>query len=205
MSGNHARRERVTIQVAPEDELRAQLYRYLARFLAAPPGGADLETAAALTGSDTDLGKAIRDFGHLASRTGLDQVRREYHDLFIGVGRGELLPYGSYYLTGFLNEKPLARLRNDMAALGIARDPSVREPEDHIAALLDMMAGLITGEFGDPASVAEQKRFFETHLSSWVDHFFADLEGAKSSVLYAALGTVGRRFIEIEETAFSMS
>ncbi|MGE0613108.1 MAG: molecular chaperone, partial [Hyphomicrobiales bacterium] len=137
--------------------------------------------------------------------TGLDQVRREYHDLFIGEGRGELLPYGSYYLTGFLNEKPLARLRNDMAALGIARDPSVREPEDHIAALLDMMAGLITGEFGDPASVAEQKRFFETHLSSWVDHFFADLEGAKSSVLYAALGTVGRRFIEIEETAFSMS
>lgn len=195
----------MTLQVAPEDELRAQLYRYLARFLAAPPGRADLETAAALTGSETDLGKAVRDFGQLASRTSLEQVREEYHDLFIGVGRGELLPYASYYLTGFLNEKPLAKLRNDMAALGIARDPSVKEPEDHIAALLDMMAGLITGDFGDPASLSEQKRFFETHVSSWAEHFFADLEAAKSSVLYATLGTVGRRFIEIEETAFSMS
>lgn len=192
-------------EVAPEDELRAQLYHYLAKFLAAPPDQADLDTAAALTGSETDLGRAVRDFGKLASRSRADQVRQEYHDLFIGVGRGELLPYGSYYLTGFLNEKPLAKLRDDMAALGIARDPSVKEPEDHIAALLDMMAGLITGEFGDPAPVAEQKRFFEAHLSSWADHFFADLEGAKSSVLYAALGTVGRRFLEVEETAFSMS
>ncbi len=81
----------------------------------------------------------------------------------------------------------------------------MKEPEDHIAALMDMMAGLISGEFGEPASLEEQKRFFEAHIASWASHFFADLEGAKSSVLYAALGTIGRHFMAIEETAFSMT
>lgn len=191
--------------LAPEDELRAHLYRLLARFLAKPPGQRNLEIGASMSGDATELGKAVHTFAHLCGRTQPDEAAREYHDLFIGVGRGELLPFGSYYLTGFLHEKPLAKLRKDMARLGIERDPSVKEPEDHIAALLDMMAGMILGDFGRHASLQEQKQFFEAHVSSWAGHFFADLEAAKSSVLYAALGAIGGRFMTIEETAFAMA
>jgi len=204
MPATEASRE-AAVTLATEDEMRAQLYRYLARFLASPPDRTALESASGLSGDNTDLGKAFLAFSQLAKRTDTTSVSQEYHDLFIGVGRGELLPYGSYYLTGFMHEKPLAKLRNDMSALGIARNAGHKEPEDHIAALMDMMAGLISGDFGEPASVEEQKKFFETHISSWASHFFADLEGAKSSVLYAALGTIGRHFMTIEETAFSMT
>ena len=193
--------------LAPEDESRAQLYHFLARFLAAPPGSKELEIAAKMSGDsadDSELANAFRTFANLALRTDAEKVAQEYQDLFIGVGRGELLPYGSYYLTGFLHEKPLAKLRGDMSALGIERNPDVKEPEDHIAALMDMMAGLITGEFGEAQPLAVQKQFFDTHISGWARHFFADLEGAKSSVLYASLGTIGRHFMDIEATAFSM-
>ncbi len=192
-------------ELASEDVLRAQMYRFLARLLAAPPDAALLKTVAGMEGDETDLGKAMLSFAKMASKSNLPQTEEEYHDLFIGVARGELLPYGSYYLTGFLHEKPLSKLRNDMSRLGIARDAGHKEPEDHIAALMDMMAGLIAGEFGDPAPLSEQKKFFEAHISSWASHFFADLEGAKSSVLYAAFGTIGRSFLDIEATAFSMS
>ena len=191
--------------LASEDALRAQMYRFLARLLAAPPDKALLKTIAGLEGDETDLGKAMLSLGKLAAKINTAQAEEEYHDLFIGVARGELLPYGSYYLTGFLHEKPLAKLRNDMARLGIARGSVHKEPEDHIASLMDMMAGLITGEFGDPAPLAVQKNFFEAHISKWASHFFADLEGAKTSVLYTALGTIGRSFMKIEATAFSMS
>lgn len=204
MAADAALRE-ASVTLTPEDELRAQLYHFLARFLASPPDNTGLESAAKMDGDDTELGKAFGVFANLASRTDVNKVGQEYQDLFIGVGRGELLPYGSYYLTGFLHEKPLAKLRDDMGRLGIEREPGVKEPEDHIAALMDMMAGLITGQFGAPAPLAEQKQFFDTHIASWASHFFADLEGAKSSVLYAALGTIGRHFMEIEETAFSMA
>lgn len=194
--------------LAPEDESRAQLYHFLARFLAAPPGSEELAVAAKMSGEgaeESELASAFRTFANLASRTDAEKVNQEYQDLFIGVGRGELLPYGSYYLTGFLHEKPLAKLRGDMSKFGIERSADVKEPEDHIAALMDMMAGLITGEFGEAQPLAVQKQFFETHISGWAGHFFADLEGAKSSVLYASLGTIGRHFMEIEATAFSMA
>lgn len=192
-------------ELVSEDVLRARMYRFLARLLAAPPDGELLKSVAAMEGDETGLGKAMLSLAQLASKVELAKAEEEYHDLFIGVARGELLPYGSYYLTGFLHEKPLAKLRNDMARLGIARDDAHKEPEDHIAALMDMMAGLVTGEFGAPAPLDVQKDFFEAHISSWASHFFADLEGAKTSVLYAAVGTIGRSFMEIEATAFSMS
>jgi TorA maturation chaperone TorD len=204
MSVDKATRE-MPDSLAQEDALRVQMYRFLARLLAAPPDKALLEKISKMGGDETDLGKAMLSFAKLAASTDPAHAEQEYNDLFIGLARGELLPYGSYYLTGFLHEKPLAKLRNDMAALGIERAEGVKEPEDHIAALMDMMAGLIIGEYGEPASVAEQKKFFEAHISSWAGHFFADLEAAKSSVLYAALGSIGRSFMEIEATAFSMS
>jgi TorA maturation chaperone TorD len=193
-----------TERIAPEEMLRARLYRLLARFLSEPPTEGDLRAAAELKGDHSTLGRAIATFAHLAGKAHPLRVRDEYQELFIGLGRGELVPYGSYYLAGFLHEKPLAKLRQDMERLGIARDAEVRDPEDHIASLCEMMAGLIEGRFGPPLPLAEQRRFFETHLGSWAGYFFRDLEAAKSSVLYAALGTVGRAFLEIEEGAFAL-
>lgn len=192
------------IEIAEEDILRAHVYQLLAGFLAEPPDQARLRLAAEMSGDDSELGKAVQAFSRVAARTTEDQVAQEYQDLFIGIGRGELLPFGSYYLTGFLHEKPLAALRSDMERLGIARPDSVKEPEDHIAAVLDMMAGLITGAFGEPADIALQKEFFDRHVGSWAKHFFRDLEAAKASTLYATLGTVGRVFMDIEEIAFAM-
>lgn len=191
--------------VAQEDVLRANLYDLLATLLRDPPSQDTLTRIADLKGDDdTPLGTAIGALAKLARSTGPEKARTEFHNLFIGLGRGELLPYASYYMTGFLNEKPLAKLRNDMARLQIERAPSVYEPEDNIGSLCEMMAGLILGRFGPPADLQTQKDFFATHLSPWAAHFFTDLEGAEYSLLYAPVGTVGTRFIEIEKEAFRM-
>ncbi len=193
------------MKIAEEDQLRADLYDYLGVLLSAPPSKALLKKTAALSGDETDLGTAITALARVAASRGEKAAESEFSALFIGVGRGELLPYASYYLTGFLNEKPLAVLRNDMASLQISRAANVFEPEDNIASLCEMMAGMITGRFGKPASLERQKEFFNRHIGPWVGHFFADLEGAKGSVLYAPVGAIGRVFMEIEKQAFRMA
>jgi TorA maturation chaperone TorD len=193
------------MKIAEEDQLRADLYDYLGALLSAPPSKALLKKTAALNGDDTDLGSAITALARVAASRSEKAAESEFNTLFIGVGRGELLPYASYYLTGFLNEKPLAVLRNDMASLQISRAENVFEPEDNIASLCEMMAGMITGRFGKPASLDRQKEFFNRHIGPWAGHFFADLEGAKGSVLYAPVGAIGRVFMEIEKQAFRMA
>lgn len=195
---------RVIGDLLPEDELRAHQYQLIGRLLAAPPDAALLELAAGLQGDATEYGRALGTLAEVARKTTPQAAAEEYQDLFIGLGRGELLPYASYYLTGFLNEKPLAKLRVDMSRLGIERAPEVKEPEDHIAALFEMMAGLIRGWFRPPLDLAGQRAFFRTHLAPWAGHFFADLEAAKAARLYAPVGTLGRIFVGIEETAFEM-
>ena len=190
--------------VAEEDLLRADLYSMLAQLLAAPPSQEFLENAAQLSGDESELGQGITALSRLAAVTGTEAAEREFNALFIGLGRGELLPYGSFYLTGFLNEKPLARLRGHMAQFGIERNPDVKEPEDHIATLCEMMAGLIRGDFGTPVTVEDQHAFFNTHIATWASHFFTDLEAAEGSVFYAPVGKIGRAFMEIEIEAFRM-
>nr|WP_216366831.1 molecular chaperone TorD family protein [Halovulum dunhuangense] len=172
--------------------------------LARPPGQAVLDRCAGLEGDATPLGEAVQALARIASSTSPRAAEREFNGLFIGLGRGEVLPYASYYMTGFLNEKPLSVLRNDMARLGITRAPNVFEPEDNIASLFEMMAGLILGRFGDPASLSAQRDFFNRHVGPWAEHMFSDLEGAKSSVFYAAVGRIGRTFVGIEKEAFRM-
>jgi TorA maturation chaperone TorD len=191
--------------ITEEDKLRADLYDFLALLLSGPPGKKVLEQTAALTGDDSDLGQAINAMARVAPVSSAPAVEREFNALFIGLGRGELLPYASYYLTGFLNEKPLAALRKDMAALRIARAPNVFEPEDNIASLFEMMAGMIMGRFGDAVPLSRQTDYFNKHIGPWASHFFTDLEGAKNSVFYASVGAAGRAFIEIEREAFRMS
>ena len=192
-------------QVPEEDLLRADLYDFLGALLANPPESAMLKQAAGLKGDDTELGRGISALARIAKATTPAAAKTEFETLFIGLGRGELLPYASFYMTGFLNEKPLAVLRNDMTRLGIERAPNVYEPEDNIASLCEMMAGLIRGRFHMPAAVERQRTFFNAHVAPWANHFFTDLEGAKSSVFYAPVGSVGRIFMEIEREAFRMA
>lgn len=191
--------------IGAEDQMRADLYNYLGVMLAAPPDMMLLQQTAGLAGDDSDLGGAINALAKLAQHSKPASAEREFNKLFIGLGRGELLPYASYYLTGFLNEKPLAQLRQDMAVEGLTRAPNSYEPEDNIASLMEMMGAMIVGRFGSAADVARQKTFFNKHIGPWAGHFFSDLEGAKASVLYAALGAVGRQFMAIEAEGFRMS
>jgi TorA maturation chaperone TorD len=193
------------IKIPSEDRLRADLYNFIGLMLSGPPGQMLLDQCAALSGDDSDLGKAIGSLSRVARVSKPKKVESEFNALFVGLGRGELLPYASYYLTGFLNEKPLATLRTDMSTRGMTRSPNVYEPEDNIASLMEMMGGMIVGRFTTPADLADQKVFFNRHIAPWAGHFFSDLEAAKNSVLYASIGSVGRAFMEIEREAFRMT
>ena len=193
------------MDIAPEDRLRADLYNYLGVLLARPADEMLLAQTAGLSGDDSALGQAIDGLARVAKASKPKAVEREFNALFIGLGRGELLPYASYYLTGFLNEKPLARLRQDMQALQVTRADNVFEPEDSMAALMETMGGLIVGRFGAPAQIDRQKTFFNNHIAPWATHFYTDLEAAKASVLYASVGAVGREFMAIEREAFRMT
>ena len=192
-------------EISDEDRLRAGLYNYLGLILAGPPDQMLLDQSAGLTGDDTPLGQAIQGLARVAKISKPKAVRSEFNALFIGLGRGELLPYASYYLTGFLNEKPLANLRATMASFGMTRAENVFEPEDNIASLMEMMAGMIVGRFGRVATLQEQNEFFSAHIGTWATHYFTDLQAAKSSVFYASVGAVGAAFLDIEREAFRMT
>lgn len=194
-----------TAALSDEEQGRAHLYHMLGRFLSRPPSTKDLANASMLSADDSPIGGAINALADIAGKVDANEVDREYQDLFIGLGRGELLPYGSYYLTGFLHEKPLAKLRADMGKLGIERADGVKEPEDHIGAVCEMMAGLILGSFGKPASIEVQKAFFEAHLAPWAPHFFRDLGKAKLAVFYAPVGKLGCALMDVESAAFEMA
>ena len=185
------------------DQLRAAEYGLLSLLLGKAPDAETLKRVATLMGDGSELGMAHIELAAAAAQTDDRAVSKEFFDLFIGLGRGELLPYASYYLTGFLHERPLARVREDLRGLGIERAGTSREPEDHIAILLEVMAGLARGDF--EAEFAEQARFFERHLKPWAVRMFADLEMSPSARFYRAVGRAGRVFMELESEAFTLS
>ena len=190
--------------VVDEDFLRARFYGLLAALLATPPPEDLLHRLGHLKPDPTLLGSALGELALAALAADPDSVAEEFQALFIGVTGGELAPYASWYLTGFLQEKPLAALRDDMARLGIEPSPGVPEPEDHAAAVMEIMQGLITGLFDAPLPLAAQKAFYAAHLESWLPRFLADLEQAPSARFYRAVGKVGRVFLQIEAQAFAM-
>jgi TorA maturation chaperone TorD len=192
-----------TSQDADElEQARAQEYALLSLLLARAPDSALLERLAQLRGDATPLGLAHAALSEAASLTDVARVEREYFDLFIGLGRGELLPYGSYYLTGFLHERPLARLRAHIAQLGIKRSEGIPEPEDHAAILLEIMAGMISGRFA--VAGGSDREFFDHHLAPWIGQFFSDLANAQSADFYRRVGALGRLFVDIEKEAFAL-
>jgi TorA maturation chaperone TorD len=186
------------------DVARAQEYALLSVLLKHAPNADMLNRLAKLRGdASSPLGAAHGALSEAAAAANLERVEREYFDLFIGVGRGELLPYGSFYLTGFLNERPLARLRDDLARFGIERVGGEAEPEDHVAMLCEIMAGLAGGRFDTPPGA--DRELCEAHLLPWAGRFFADLEHARVADFYRRIGAVGRVFMEIECEAFALT
>jgi TorA maturation chaperone TorD len=189
--------------VDPVDAARAHQYLLLASLLAAPPSKKMLGALAMLEGDETPLGRAHAALAEAAQDAVSGVVEREYFDLFIGVGRGEILPYASYYLTGFLHERPLARLRGDLTTLGLERAENNPEPEDNAAMLCEIMAGFADGRF--EASLEQQRKFFEKHIRPWMGRMFVDLETADAAKFYRSVGTLGRLFLEIETEAFKFA
>ena len=186
----------------PEDQLRADTYRLLGRLLATAP---DDETLALLAeapvAEDGDLlAVAWRLLATSAGRTTASQVLDEYEALFIGVGRGELMPFASWYLTGFLMEQPLAKLRFDLRRLGFERQDGVCEPEDHAAALCETMALLAD----DDTTLETQAEFFEAHIGPWMARLFRDMQEATTARFYRAVGQLGEQFIETDQRYLEM-
>lgn len=196
-SGDEARDE---VEV---DAARAREYASLSVLLRRAPNSEFLSRLSTIGGDFSPLGCAHTALAQAAAIANVDQIEREFFDLFIGIGRGEVVPYGSYYLTGFLNERPLARLRAELRQLGIERVEHESEPEDHAALLCEIMAGLAKGHFDAPAGA--DRRLFEKHLEPWIGRFFADLEQAKSAYFYRLVGAVGRVFMQIENEAFALT
>src|SRR6202048_1901377 len=176
------------------DTARAQEYALLATLLARAPDAQLFLRLAGLQGDATPLGLAHVALAEAARRTTVERVEREYFDLFVGIGRGELLPYGSYYLSGFLYERPLARLRAALSRHGIERSAGHAEPEDHAATLCEIMAGFAGGRFS--ASPEAEREFFEHHVAPWMGRFFSDLEQAQAAHFFSTAGTLGRVFID---------
>jgi TorA maturation chaperone TorD len=196
--------------MTPEDEhttmqLRANTYALLAALLAMPPAEALCDRLAAIDvppgQQEAGIVGAWRLLKLAAERSSVAMLDDEYHALFIGVGCGELVPYASWYLTGFMMDKPLALLREDLRRLGFERPAEVSDPEDHVAALCEVMATVIVS---DDIGEASERHFFNEHLAPWMGAFFDDLQEAGSAVFYRAVGRLGSEFIALEQRYLAM-
>tara|TARA_B100001964_G_scaffold166610_1_gene182951 strand:- start:689 stop:1267 length:579 start_codon:yes stop_codon:yes gene_type:complete len=188
--------------VTEEELYRAQVYQLLARLLGAPVDDELIDILKNIDGDDSPLGVALNGLKDLAHRITLEEAVDEYSELFIGVTQGELIPFKSFYLTGFLNEKPLGEVRAHMEEIGIAKSDDEGDPEDHIASLFEMMNGMIDGSFGKPFTLPEQVRFFDNHIGNWAPKFFRDLEVAEAARFYVPVGRIGKLFMDVESEAF---
>lgn len=187
------------------DQLRANTYRILAALLAGPPtapllrllvDGMD-EHRSGTAAPNAPLAQAWQMLGLAARDADSTRLDDEYHDLFIGLGRGELVPYASWYLTGFLMDRPLAYLRQDLRYLGIERKDEISEPEDHVAALCEAMVEIIGT--GEDVSPQWQRKFFTEHMAPWMGLFFRDLQQARCACFYTTVGRLGEAFMSLEQ------
>jgi TorA maturation chaperone TorD len=201
-SARFGERAAAAAELEEVDAARAQEYALISALLAHAPDADLLHRLARLPGDSSPLGRAHAELAQAAGRTHAAAVEREYFDLFVGLGRGELLPYASFYLTGFLHGNPLARLRRDLAGLGLRRSPDFAEPEDHAAILCELMAGLASRKW--PAPPGAERELFAAHLVPWIGRFFADLERAEAARFYRSVGALGRVYVEIEVEAFAL-
>lgn len=183
------------------DELRADIYALMATLIRQPPQTELLSWLQELQpdqDEDSPMARAWSTLALHANHSVSEQLDDEHHHLFIGVGRGELMPFGCWYLTGSLMEKPLVVLRDELEVLGFERQPHVKEPEDHIAALCEVMSMLIQSG----RSYETQHQFWQKHIQSWAIKFFKDLQNAEHAVFYTAVGLLGEAFMQQEDNWF---
>ena len=189
-----------------EETARADLYGLLATLYSAPPSQDLIDTiASARSEGEGVLQHAWAALVGVCRTARAEPVREEYETLFIGVGKPEVMLYGSYYLSGFMMEKPLAALRTDLANLGLVRDDAVPESEDHIAMLCEVMRYLIASNDIAQASLANQQAFFAAHMQPWLIALCDAIDAHPSSDFYRAVTGLARIFFEVEMQAFDMA
>jgi TorA maturation chaperone TorD len=212
-NATHAAADPADARLAPassldEETARAEIYGLLGRLFYAPPDAALLEqirvapTEAPAAGGF--LEEPWRALVGTAREMTADAVRAEYDALFGGVGKPEVYLFGSHYLAGFLNEKPLARLRADLARLGLARSEAMPETEDHIAYLCEVMRYLIAGDDVSVANLTQQKAFFADHLMPWAPRLCEALAAHPAARFHARLADFAGAFFNVEAQGFDM-
>ncbi|MEZ9199431.1 molecular chaperone [Shewanella sp. 10N.286.54.B9] len=187
-------------EVSENDQLRADIYQLLAALLRRQPSTELLQFLAGLdidANDDSDMTKAWVGLKLAAEQFTSEQLEDEYFNIFLGVGSGEILPYGSWFMTGSLMDKPLALLRNDLMQLGFEREEEVKEPEDHVAALCEVMGTLILEAPG-----YRQLAFYQRHMGSWIARFCDSLAKTPSAAFYATVAELAKEFFVIEANEF---
>ena len=191
-----------------EEIARAEVYGLLAQLYQAPPAPellANLRVAATEAPvAGAFLEEPFRQLVGAARACSDDAVADEFEALFGGVGKPEVWAYGSHYLSGFLNDKPLVRLRSDLAALGLGRDESRAETEDHIAYLCEVMRYLIAGDDVAVANLTQQQRFFAAHLQPWVERLCEAIAAQPSAEFYRAVALFTQAFMNVEAQGFDL-
>ena len=199
-------RETASPDLAPEEQVRANTYGLIGHLLGQPPEEHTIELLRQIDIDESEhesaMAAAWKTLHLAAARANTHTLDDEYHALFVGIGRGEVMPYASWYLTGYLMERPLARLREDLQRLGFTRRDDVKEPEDHAGALCETMALLIANP--QDVSPHQQKQFFDTHIAPWMGRFFEDLQAAQTASFYAAVGALGEQFLEVDKQYLEM-
>ena len=197
-----------TSSALDEETARADLYGLLAQLCYAPPSP---ELMASLRAAPTDapvqggfLEAPWRALVQASQALSDEDIAAEHAALFGGMGQPEVYLFGSHYLTGFLNERPLAQLREDLAALGLARDETLPETEDHISCVFEVMRYLIAGDDVAVANLSRQREFFAAHVQTWALALCDALAAHGSARFYAALSGFMRAFLEVEQPGFDM-
>ena len=201
--------ERIPVTSALDEETaRAEVYGLLAAMYYAPPSAELMAQLRVAVTEAPAAGGFLEEPWRLVVGAARDlsdaEVADEYDALFGGVGKPEVFLFGSHYLSGFLNEKPLAQLRGDLAALGLARDETMPETEDHVAYVCEVMRYLIAGDDVEVANLTQQQKFFSAHLQPWVTQMCDAIEAHPKARFYAALAGFTRAFMSVEAQGFDM-
>lgn len=201
--------ERIPVTSSLDEETaRAEVYGLLAALYYAPPSPELLsQLRVAVTEAPAAGGfleEPWRQFVGAVRALSDAQVANEYDALFGGVGKPEIYLFGSYYLSGFLNEKPLAALRGDLAALGLARDETMPETEDHFACVCEVMRYLIAGDDVEIANLTQQQKFFSAHVQPWATQMCDAITAHPKAKFYAALAAFTAAFVSVETQGFDL-
>lgn len=191
-----------------EEVARAEMYGLLATLYYQPPTDALLaQLQAAVTDAPEQgafLEEPWRELVAIARGMTAAQIAQEYNALFGGVGKPEVYLFGSHYLSGFLNEKPLVQLRDDLAGLGLARDAQMPETEDHVAYLMEVMRYLIAGDDVAVCNLTRQAAFFSRHLQPWLSRMCQAISAHPRASFYARLATLTEAFASVEAQGFDL-